>query len=68
MNGAGIVHKLTQKTTGAHTYTIAVQLSAVRGVLRVILKSLIIELLNNKFHGLSPSGGFASLSFDQGVP
>ena len=34
-----------------------------------------IELLNNKLHGLlppgglvSPSGGFASLSFDQGVP
>ena len=42
MNGAGIVHKLTQKTTGAHTYTIAVQLSAVRGVLRVILIGLII--------------------------
>ena len=28
----------------------------------------IIELLNNKFHGLSPSGGFASLLFDQAVP
>jgi hypothetical protein len=27
-----------------------------------------IGLLNNKFHGLSPSGGFASLLFDQGVP
>ena len=27
-----------------------------------------IRLLNNKFRGLSPSGGVASLSFDQGVP
>ena len=27
-----------------------------------------IRLLNNKFRGSSPSGGFASLSFDQGVP
>ena len=27
-----------------------------------------IELLNNKFHGLSPSGGFALLWFDQAVP
>ena len=27
-----------------------------------------MRLLNNKFRGLSPSGGFASLSFDQGVP
>ena len=27
-----------------------------------------IRLLNNKFRGLSPSGGCASLSFDQGVP
>ena len=27
-----------------------------------------IWLLNNKFRGLFPSGGFASLSFDQGVP
>ena len=51
MNGAGIVHKLTKKTTGAHTYTIAVQLSAVVGVLRVILKSLIIAFplqINNE--------------------
>ena len=38
-------------------------------------KIIIIELLNNKLHGLllpgglvSPSGGFASLLFDQGVP
>ena len=37
--------------------------------------SLIIELLNNKLHGLlppgglvSPPGGFASLLFDQGIP
>ena len=37
--------------------------------------SIIIEKLNNKLHGLSPpggfvspSGGFASLSFDQSVP
>ena len=29
---------------------------------------LAIELINNKFHGLSPSGGFTSLLFDQGVP
>ena len=35
----------------------------------------VIELINNKLHGLlppggyvSPSGGFASLSFDQAVP
>ena len=27
-----------------------------------------IRLLNNKFRGLSPSGGVASLLFDQGVP
>ena len=27
--------------------------------------SCVIELLNKKFHGLSPSGGFA---FDQAVP
>ena len=27
-----------------------------------------ILLLNNKFRGMSPSGGFASLLFDQGVP
>ena len=25
-------------------------------------------MLNNKFHGLSHSGGFASILFDQGVP
>ena len=34
----------------------------------VLLRESTIELLSNKFHGLSPSGGFASLSFDQGVP
>ena len=28
----------------------------------------LIWLLNNKFRGLSPSGGCASVSFDQGVP
>ena len=27
-----------------------------------------IQLLNNKFHGLSPSGGHHSLLFDQGLP
>ena len=27
-----------------------------------------IELKNNKSHGLSPPGGFSSLSFDQVVP
>ena len=27
-----------------------------------------IELKNNKSHGLSPPGGFLSLSFDQVVP
>ena len=31
-------------------------------------QELSIRLLNNKFRGLSPSGGCASLSFDQGVP
>ena len=27
-----------------------------------------IRLLNNKFHGLSPSGGHHSLLFDRGLP
>ena len=27
-----------------------------------------IDLLNNKSHGLSPPGGFSSLTFDQVVP
>jgi hypothetical protein len=28
----------------------------------------LIELYNNKSHGLSPPGGFSSLFFDQAVP
>ena len=42
---------------------------------QTLIKIYSIELLNNKLHGLlppgglvSPPGGFASLSFDQGVP
>ena len=33
-----------------------------------IFQTCLIWLLNNKFHGLSPSGGHHSLLFDQGFP
>ena len=37
-------------------------------ILRPLTIGRVIELLNNNFPGLSPSGGFASLLFDQVVP
>jgi hypothetical protein len=51
-------------------FTIAAILIYLLPGLKVILscQKTQIELLNNKSHGLSPPGGFASLFFDQVVP
>ena len=35
---------------------------------QVWVEDIIIEMLNNTSHGLSPPGGFSSLFFDQAVP
>ena len=57
--------KVLAKTTRGEVHLQQFRPSVIRGPW---LRLQDIRLLNNKFRGLSPSGGCASLSFDQGVP